>query len=181
MDMPEGAELKCASPALDTMKVTVMSQQTANSERYKELFYTLENGEKKEFVFGVAGAMPWKVIGPIWRTDPICTTEMLQKCDLKYRKIIDAVEYDGDRSDVSRRFHLNFAVDTDTEYLGFEECFEPYDENAVKKYEESVFWQKQDRVTGRSCLQAPPVTVILRTSLTPLTQATLISSIWTNW
>lgn len=103
-----------------------------------------DNGEEKEFVFGVAGAMPWKVIGPIWRTDPICTTEMLQKCDLKYRKIIDAVEYDGDRSDISRRFHLNFAVDTDTEYLGFEECFEPYDENAVKKYEESVFWQKQD-------------------------------------
>lgn len=49
MDMPEGAELKCASPALDTMKVTVISQETANSEIYKELFYTLENGEKKEF------------------------------------------------------------------------------------------------------------------------------------
>ncbi len=102
------------------------------------------NGEEKEFVFGVVGAMPWKVIGPIWKTDPICTTQMLQKCDLKYRKIIDAVEYDGDRSDVSRRFHLNFAIDTDTGYLSFDECFEPYDENAVKAYEESVFWQKQD-------------------------------------
>ena len=101
-------------------------------------------GEEKEFKFGVVGAMPWKVIGPIWRTDPICTTELLQKADLKYKKLTEAVEYDGDRADVTRRFHLNYAIDTDTEYLTFDECFEPYNENAVTKYEETVFWQKQD-------------------------------------
>ena len=107
------------------------------------LRYTVD-GKESEFTFGVAGAMPWKVIGPIWRTDPICNTELLQKCGLKYRNLIDAVEYDGDRSDISRRFHLNFAVDTATEYMKFDECFAPYDENALTKYEESVFWQKQD-------------------------------------
>ena len=114
---------------------------------YDKNLYTLKytvGGEEKEFAFGVAGAMPWKVIGPIWRTDPVCNTELLQKHGLKYRGIIDEVEYDGDRSDISRRFHLNFAIDTDTEYVTFDECFAPYREDAITKYDESVFWQKQD-------------------------------------
>ena len=114
---------------------------------YDRNLYTIKytaGGEEKEFTFGVAGAMPWKVIGPIWRTDPVCNTEILQKFDLQYRKLIYSIEYDGDRSDVTRRFHLNFAVDTDTEYMKFDECFAPYSENADTKYEESVFWQMQD-------------------------------------
>ena len=100
---------------------------------------------EQTFDFGVVGAMPWKVIGPIWKTDPVCTTEQLIAADLKYGNIIKAVEYDGCRTDVTRRFHLNFAIDTDTEYMTFDECFAPYDsERTDTKYEESVYYQKED-------------------------------------
>ena len=94
--------------------------------------------------FGVAGATPWKVIGPIWCTDPVCTTEMLLENNLEYRRITGAVEYDGDRKDVSRRFHLSFAADTKTEFVKIDDCFKPYDAEAVTKYEESIFWQTED-------------------------------------
>ena len=104
-------------------------------------------GEKNEYSFGIVGSMPWKVIGPIWKTDPICTTESLINASLKYSNIIKAVEYDGCRSDISRRFHLNFAVDTDTEYMTWDECFVPYNEECVNtKYEETVYYQKQDTI-----------------------------------
>ena len=121
---------------------------------YDRNLYTLEyelDGEKKSYTFGVAGAMPWKVIGPIWRTDPVCTTEILQAHGLKYRDIItDTIAetgYKGDRADVTRRFHLNFAVDTDTEYMTHDGCFTPYDPDGDTKYEESVFYQPEDSFT----------------------------------
>lgn len=110
--------------------------------------YTLSyqyKGEEKSFVFGVAGAMPWRVIGPIWRTDPICTTALLEQNNREYRRITHAVPYDGDRKDVSRRFHLNFAIDTDTEYLSHDACFAPLGEDAP--YEDTVFWQEHDSFT----------------------------------
>ena len=122
-------------------------------------------GGKISFSFGVIGAMPWKVIGPIWRTDPICTTEKLIKADLKYRNILNEIEYDGCRSDISRRFHLNFAIDTDTEYMTEEECFTPYDENRVDtKYEETVFYQKEDtiRLTDVMGFKGPAVIYFAR-------------------
>jgi len=107
------------------------------------LYYSYKN-ETVAFDFGVAGAMPWKVIGPIWRTDPICTTELLLANDLQYRNITRAVEYDGDRKDVSRRFHLNFAIDTDTEYVSHDDCFAPL---GTTDYEETVFYQTEDSFT----------------------------------
>ena len=104
------------------------------------LYYTVD-GATHFFDFGVAGAQPWLVTGPIWRTDPVCTTELLLENDLQYRKITHAVEYDGDMKDVSRRFHLNFAADTETEYLTHDECFAPTD-----KYEQTVYYQMNDSI-----------------------------------
>ncbi len=106
------------------------------------LYYSY-GSETVAFDFGVAGAMPWKVIGPIWRTDPICTTELLLANNLEYRNITKAVEYDGDRKDVSRRFHLNFAIDTETEYVSYNDCFAPL---GTTDYEETVFYQTQDSI-----------------------------------
>ncbi len=105
------------------------------------------NGEEKKFDFGVVGAMPWKAIGPIRRTDPVCDTKSLIAADLKYSKIVNAVEYSENMYDVKRRFHLNFAPDTDTEYMSFDECFVPYNENDIStKYEETVYYQKEDSI-----------------------------------
>ncbi len=104
-------------------------------------------GEQKSFEFGIVGAMPWKVIGPVWRTDPICTTELLLANNLQYRNIVNATPYDGNIYDVKRRFHLNFATDTDTEYMAHDECFARYDENDLTtKYEEDIFYQKEDSI-----------------------------------
>lgn len=113
----------------------------------KNLIYVTydHKGEKKTYFFGVVGAMPWKAIGPIWRTDPVCDTKSLIAAGLKYSKIVNAVEYDGNIYDVKRRFHLNFAPDTDSAYMSFDECFTPYVKDDVStKYEETVFYQKED-------------------------------------
>ena len=126
-------------------------------------------GERKTFTFGIVGALPWKVTGPIWRTDPICTTELLAENDYQYRKIIAAVPYEGNRRDISRRFHLNMAADTETDFCAFDELFAPYDEQADTKYEECVFYQTQDafRIDDFSGFTAPAVYYLSREILVP--------------
>lgn len=126
-------------------------------------------GVTKDFAFGVVGAMPWKAIGPIWRTDPVCTTALLLEHDLNYWKIVDAVPYEGERMDVTRRFHLNCAVDTDTEYMTFDECFAPYDPEADTKYEETVFYQKKDAFTFSDLcgFRGPSVMYLAREMISP--------------
>ena len=98
--------------------------------------------ETKTYTYGVVGSLPWKVIGPIWRTDPICTTDLLEKNGREYMRIVKEVPYSGHVEDVRRRFHLNFCADVDTEYLGFEDCYGPINDSG--KHEESVFWQTKD-------------------------------------
>jgi len=127
-----------------SLEIAYPESETAVSDKNLYSATYCHNGEEKEFIFGVVGAMPWKAIGPIWRTDPICTTELLLEADLKYRNIVNAVEYDGNMYDVKRRFHLNCAIDTETEYLTFDECFTPYKEDAETKFEEAVFYQTED-------------------------------------
>ena len=129
-------------------------------------------GEEKSFEFGIVGAMPWKVIGPIWRTDPICTTEMLIDAEMKYGNIIKKVtaSYDGNRYDVTRRFHLNFAVDTDSEYMSHDACFTAFDEKDLStKYEEDVFYQKEDsiRFSALCGLRGPAVIYLAREVVCP--------------
>ena len=134
-----------------------------------DIWYTY-GFEEKAFSFGVVGAMPWKAIGPIWRTDPICNTELLIEAGLKYSKIVNAVKYDGNMYDVKRRFHLNFAPDTDTEYMSHDECFTPYDENdTATKYEESIFYQKEDsfKFSDICGLKGPAVIYLSRKLICP--------------
>ena len=94
--------------------------------------------------FGLSGAAVWKVTGPIWRTDPAFTTEELLSTP-SYYQLLDRVPYDGDSTDVVRQFHLNFAPDTETEYLCEDELFSPLDRNA--KYVEEIFHQGKDSFT----------------------------------
>lgn len=126
--------------ALDE-SVTVVSEKNLCTATY------VLDGEEKRFDFGIVGAMPWKVVGPIWRTDPICNTALLQQYDLKYGDMLRDIPYDGHRSDVKRRFHLNFAIDTDSEYMSHDACFTPLREDADTAFEEGVWYQKQDAFT----------------------------------
>ena len=125
--------------------------------------------DDKEFTFGIVGAQPWKVTGPIWRTDPICTTELLIENDYQYRKIIAKVPYEYNRRDISRRFHLNMAADTTTEYCKFDELFAPFDSEAKTKYEESVFYQTVDaiKIDDFSGFSAPAVYYLSREIVVP--------------
>ena len=50
MDMPDGTELYCTSPALDVLKATVHSEDNSGSlGSRKTLAYTLENGQFEVF------------------------------------------------------------------------------------------------------------------------------------
>ena len=138
-------------------------------------------GEEKSFEFGVVGAMPWKVIGPIWRTDPICTTEMLIEADMKYDNILNGhlkrQKFTGHRYDIKRAFHLNFAIDTESEYMRHDECFTALDENNLAtKYEEAVFYQKEDsiRFSDLCGLRGPSVVYLAREIVSPEDRAVCI-------
>ncbi|MCI8544086.1 MAG: ADP-ribosylglycohydrolase family protein [Lachnospiraceae bacterium] len=83
------------------------------------------NGEEmlhKEF--GLAGAVPWKLSGPFWRTEPICTTEALL-ANPSYFALMKDSRIQGSETDKVRHFHLNFAVDRDTEFIAERKLFEP--------------------------------------------------------
>lgn len=105
--------------------------------------YALD-GKEYGYDFGLSGAALWKVTGPIWKTDPECTTEALLAVP-NYWHLFAGVQHDGDSNDVVRRFHLNFAPDTDTEYVTEEELFCAPDRNG--KYVEEVFVQAGDAFT----------------------------------
>ena len=127
-------------------------------------------GEEKTYTFGIVGAMPWKVIGPIWRTDPICTTEMLIEADMKYDNILNRQKFTGHRYDVKRGFHLNFAIDTDSEYMSHDACFAPFDADDLStRYEEDVFYQKEDSIRfSELCgLRGPSVLYLARELVCP--------------
>ena len=105
--------------------------------------YALD-GNTYAYDFGLSGAAVWKVTGPIWKTDPECTTEALLAVP-NYWHLFAGVQHDGDSTDIVRRFHLNFAPDTDTAYLCEEELFASPDGDG--KYVEDEFVQTEDSFT----------------------------------
>ena len=107
------------------------------------------NGAEYGYDFGISGAAVWKVTGPIWKTDPECTTEALSAVP-NYWHLFAGVQHDGDPTDIVRRFHLNFAPDTETAYLTEQELFCAPDANG--KYVEEVFVQEQDICLGSRAL-----------------------------
>ncbi len=169
----------CGKALEDTLELNLAAGKTT-SKHYVVAFpeddtvisekniYSVTYGDK-EFNFGIVGAQPWKVTGPIWRTDPICTTELLIENDYKYKNIIAAVPYEYNRRDISRRFHLNMAADTTTEYCKFDKLFAPFDSEAMTKYEESVFYQTVDaiKIDDFSGFSAPAVYYLSREIVVP--------------
>ncbi len=121
------------------------------------------------YTFGLVGATPWKAIGPIWKTDPPCTTEALVKVPSYWHLMKTNGLYKGDSTDIVRRFHLNMAVDTDTPYLAADELFAPLDPTADTRYEETLFSQREDsfRMEDIYGFSAPSVCYLARQLISP--------------
>ncbi len=127
------------------------------------------DGVPSTHTFGLVGATLWKAIGPIWRTDPPCTTEALMRVP-NYWHLMQAKErYKGDATDIVRRFHLNMAVDTTTPYLTADELYAPLDPTADTRYEETLFSQREDsfRLEDVYGFSGPSVCYLVRELISP--------------
>ena len=126
-------------------------------------------GNDRTYTFGLVGATLWKAIGPIWRTDPVCTTEKLQKVPNYWHLMDPGYRYKGSSTDIVRRFHLNMAVDTTTPYLSEEDLLKPLDPTADTRYEETLFAQREDsfRLDDVYGFSAPSVCYLVRELVSP--------------
>ena len=90
-----------------------------------------ENGKPVlETSFGLAGAVPWKLTGPFWRTEPVCNTErILEHFSEKYpyAALMKESCIPGTNTDKTRHFHLNFFPDTKTDFADEKALFAPLD------------------------------------------------------
>lgn len=94
--------------------------------------------------FGLAGAVPWKLSGPFWRTEPVCTTEALL-ANPSYFALMENSRLEGSETDKVRHFHLNFAADRDMEFVSEERLFEPLgNEDSNEGYEQSLANVRED-------------------------------------
>ena len=98
--------------------------------------------------FGIAGAAPWKLCGPFWRTEPVCNTQLLLEHfsdNHPYEALLPASKVCGNFTDKLRHFHLNFAADTKTEFVSEYELFLPLDDFKVNGiYEQTLISQPED-------------------------------------
>lgn len=81
----------------------------------------MNGGEVLRDIFGIAGAAAYKVSGPYWRTEPVCSTQLvLDNFSLPnpYTAAMKDSKIEGNMTDKIRHFHLNFATDTETDYAG---------------------------------------------------------------
>ncbi len=101
---------------------------------------------ENEYGFGLVAATPWKVVGPIWRTDPPINTEELLEAGNYWNVCVKHAEAGENISDVVRRFHLNMACDTETDYMQEDALLSPICEEAPL-YEETLFEQERDMFT----------------------------------
>ena len=150
-DVPE---FKLYVPALSSTSIDVNISLPVDTEIiYDKNICTFEAvGENTEYFlegdFGVACGAVWKVCGPFWRTEPVCTTkDLLENFTLEhpYSAIINRSSIEGNYHDKVRHFHLNYATDTASEYVGEKELFSPLDKNyASGVYEQSIAHLAED-------------------------------------
>ena len=78
------------------------------------------------FRFGVSGNKIWRLTGPVWSTVPATNEEILSKVP-SYWHVLPPARTEAESIDNVRRFHLNFARDTQTDIFTEEELFAPSD------------------------------------------------------
>lgn len=133
-----------------SMKISLpMDTQVIYDRNLLKLIAAKENGEEVlNYTFGIAGATPWKLSGPFWRTEPICNTEKILKRfqdAYPYASLLEHSAIPGNMTDKMRHFHLNFATDTDTEYLPREQWGKALDPNfRSRQYCEKLVCTPQD-------------------------------------
>lgn len=92
--------------------------------------------------FGIAGATVWKLSGPFWRTEPYSDTKLLLEHfsdNHPYEALLANSKVEGNYTDKLRHFHLNYAADTETEFVGEDELFAPLtDDYASGVYEQAL-------------------------------------------
>ncbi len=135
-------------PANSTASVDVNIGLPIDTEIiYDKNICTFEaTGENTEYFltgdFGIATGAVWKVLGPFWRTEPVCTTkDVLENFSLEhpYSALINGSKIEGNYFDKLRHFHINLATDTSAEYVTEDELFAPLDKNyASPVYEQSI-------------------------------------------
>lgn len=123
-------------------KIDVKISYPANAEKIYErniftVKYTSDN-YSGEAVFGLSGAVPWKAIGPFWRTEPVTNTELLLYVP-NYWHLIGKSKAEGSDVDRVRHFHLDFAADTETEYISSDKCFLREINTAYVKAEVNIY------------------------------------------
>ena len=96
-----------------------------------------DEGSVTEYGFGVCADDVWRVDGPFWRTDPAVGETELEG-GKSYWSLIPGSDDECTMVDRVREFHLNFAVDAETEYTDVNKLFEPfspgYNGECVSKY-----------------------------------------------
>lgn len=150
-DLPE---FKLCVSANSSAKVDVNISLPVDTEIiYDKNICTFEAvGENSEYFlegdFGIATGAVWKVLGPFWRTEPVCTTkDVLDNFNLEhpYSAVISKSKIEGNYFDKLRHFHINLATDLTTEYVTEEDLFSPLDKNyASGVYEQSLVHLTQD-------------------------------------
>ena len=133
-------------------------------------------GQSYTYTFGLCGAYLWKAVGPIWRTDPVCTTEKLVKVPNYWHLMNPGYRYKGNHIDIVRRFHLNMAVDTTTPYMSMEDLLKPLDLTADTRYEETLFAQPEDsfRLDDVYGFSAPSVCYLVRGLESPVDETVCV-------
>ncbi len=164
LTLPAGASVDAALTVTVPEDLPVLEE----TNRYT-VAYAVDGSPAEPYVFGLVGATPWKAVGPIWRTDPVCTTEKLMAVPNYWHLMSYGYRYTGDQTDIVRAFHLNMAVDTDTPYMTAADLFVPYDPAADLKYEETVFSQREDsfRLDDVYGFSAPSVCYLARELISP--------------
>lgn len=125
-------------------------------------------------LFGIACGAVWKVCGPFWRTEPVCTTkDILDNFSLKhpYSALMPQSKIEGNKTDKIRHFHLNFATDPDTEYVSEKELFMPLSETwASKTYEQTLFHNPLDSFSMNDMFtfKGPCVCYLSRVLISPV-------------
>ena len=122
-----------------------------------ELSFETADGVYKD-VFGVCCADVWRVDGPFWRTEPALDPKALQG-GKSYWAFLKPGKNEGENTDNVRDFHLDFARDTETEYVDINSLFEPfepgYSDGRIKRY----FYKTEDsfRLSDISGFYGPAV------------------------
>lgn len=89
-------------------------------------FKAEKEGNKEYFTykFGISGDRQWKVFGPIWKTTPATDEKVLGE-KIGYWHTFTPRDTEAKMMDQVRTFHLNMAVDPDTDFLSEDELFAP--------------------------------------------------------